>query len=156
MLFGETVAVYCENHTEHVNTLRGVNLEISNIEACGTYSNHCALRGLSPHWRSHSPTHTIIALETDPLFHPRVQSFTPLVCSFVYSCLARLLNYSLQPFTLLHKFTNIAYNPRPSNPHLLIKSPTDNFANFRPWVSAMQYMNCMPIRRATLSRLAQR
>jgi hypothetical protein len=23
MLFGETVAVYCENHTEHINTLRG-------------------------------------------------------------------------------------------------------------------------------------
>jgi hypothetical protein len=23
MLFGETVAVYCENHTEHINTLCG-------------------------------------------------------------------------------------------------------------------------------------
>jgi hypothetical protein len=28
MLFGETVAVYCENHTEHINTLRGQNAEL--------------------------------------------------------------------------------------------------------------------------------
>jgi hypothetical protein len=28
MLFGETVAVYCENHTEHINTLCGQNVEI--------------------------------------------------------------------------------------------------------------------------------
>jgi hypothetical protein len=27
MLFGETVAVYCENHTEHINTLCGQNAE---------------------------------------------------------------------------------------------------------------------------------
>jgi hypothetical protein len=27
MLFGETIAVYCENHTEHINTLRGQNAE---------------------------------------------------------------------------------------------------------------------------------
>jgi translation initiation factor IF-1 len=27
MLFGETVAVYCENHTEHTNTLWGQNAE---------------------------------------------------------------------------------------------------------------------------------
>jgi hypothetical protein len=29
MLFGETVAVYCENHTEHTNTLCGQNAEYS-------------------------------------------------------------------------------------------------------------------------------
>jgi hypothetical protein len=29
MLFGETVAVYCENHVEHINTLRGQNAEFS-------------------------------------------------------------------------------------------------------------------------------
>jgi hypothetical protein len=28
MLFGETVAVYCENHTEHTDTLCGKNTEI--------------------------------------------------------------------------------------------------------------------------------
>jgi hypothetical protein len=28
MLFGETVAVYCENHTEHTDTLYGQNAEI--------------------------------------------------------------------------------------------------------------------------------
>jgi hypothetical protein len=27
MLFRETIAVYCENHTEHVNTLCGQNAE---------------------------------------------------------------------------------------------------------------------------------
>jgi hypothetical protein len=27
MLFGETVAVYCENYTEHIDTLRGQNAE---------------------------------------------------------------------------------------------------------------------------------
>jgi hypothetical protein len=27
MLFRETVAVYCENHTEHTNTLCGQNAE---------------------------------------------------------------------------------------------------------------------------------
>jgi hypothetical protein len=29
MLFRETVAVYCENHTEHINTLCGQNTEFS-------------------------------------------------------------------------------------------------------------------------------
>jgi hypothetical protein len=28
MLFREIIAVYCENHTEHTNTLRGQNAEI--------------------------------------------------------------------------------------------------------------------------------
>jgi hypothetical protein len=27
MLFRETVAVHCENHTEHINTLSGANAE---------------------------------------------------------------------------------------------------------------------------------
>jgi hypothetical protein len=38
MLFGETVAVYCENHTEHTNTFCGQNAEY--VKAAGTYSNH--------------------------------------------------------------------------------------------------------------------
>jgi hypothetical protein len=29
MLFGETVAVYCENHTEHTDTLCGQKAEFS-------------------------------------------------------------------------------------------------------------------------------
>jgi hypothetical protein len=36
MLFGERVAVYCENHIEHTNTLCGQNAEIQS----GTHSNH--------------------------------------------------------------------------------------------------------------------
>jgi hypothetical protein len=45
MLFRETVAVYCENHTEHTNTLCGQNVEFEYVKAGGTYSNHCALKG---------------------------------------------------------------------------------------------------------------
>jgi hypothetical protein len=53
MLFGETVAVYCENHTEHTDTLCGQNAEFWCVKAGGTYSNHwaaavtlCKLRSL--------------------------------------------------------------------------------------------------------------
>jgi hypothetical protein len=37
MLFGETVAVYCENHMEHTNTLCGQNTEFLHATAAGTY-----------------------------------------------------------------------------------------------------------------------
>jgi hypothetical protein len=37
MLFGETVAVYCENHMEHTNTLRGQNAEFCNIHKSSSY-----------------------------------------------------------------------------------------------------------------------
>jgi translation initiation factor IF-1 len=43
MPFRETVAVYCENHTEHTNTLCGQNAEYVNVRAGGIYSNHCVL-----------------------------------------------------------------------------------------------------------------
>jgi hypothetical protein len=38
MLFGETVAVYCENHTEHTNTLP------NNIEEFSSYLTGNTLR----------------------------------------------------------------------------------------------------------------
>jgi hypothetical protein len=41
MLFRETVAVYCENHTEHTDALCGQNAEFLNVKACGTYSHYC-------------------------------------------------------------------------------------------------------------------
>jgi hypothetical protein len=37
MLFRETVAVYCENHTEHTNTLCGQNAEFCNIYKSSSY-----------------------------------------------------------------------------------------------------------------------
>jgi hypothetical protein len=40
ILFRETVAVYCENHTEHTNTLCGNNAEFWYVKAGGTYTNH--------------------------------------------------------------------------------------------------------------------
>jgi hypothetical protein len=36
MLFRETVAVYCENHTEHTNTLCEQNAEFLYVTAGGT------------------------------------------------------------------------------------------------------------------------
>jgi hypothetical protein len=45
MLFRETVAVYCENHREHTNTLRGQNGEFWYVKAGSIYSNHSALKG---------------------------------------------------------------------------------------------------------------
>jgi hypothetical protein len=45
MLFGETVAVYCENHTEHTDTLCVQNAEFWYFKAGGTYSNHWAVKG---------------------------------------------------------------------------------------------------------------
>jgi hypothetical protein len=45
MLFREIIAVYCENHTEHVNTLCGQNAAFFfNIKAGGTHSNHWGLK----------------------------------------------------------------------------------------------------------------
>jgi hypothetical protein len=40
MLFGETAAVYCENHTEHTDTLCEQNVEFWYVKACGMYTNH--------------------------------------------------------------------------------------------------------------------
>jgi hypothetical protein len=40
MLFRETVAVYCENHTEHTDTLCGQNAEFWYVKAGGKYTNH--------------------------------------------------------------------------------------------------------------------
>jgi lipoate-protein ligase B len=45
MLFEETVAVYCENHTEHTDTLCGQNVEFLYVKAGGKYTYHCALKG---------------------------------------------------------------------------------------------------------------
>jgi hypothetical protein len=45
MLFREIIAVYYENHTEHINTFCGQNAEFRHVKLYGTYSNHWALRG---------------------------------------------------------------------------------------------------------------
>jgi hypothetical protein len=46
MLFGETVAVYCENHTEHTDTLCGQNAELFNVKSDGMYGYHCTFNTL--------------------------------------------------------------------------------------------------------------
>jgi hypothetical protein len=45
MLFGETVAVYCENHTEHTDTLSSQNAGFWCVKAGGTNINHWVLKG---------------------------------------------------------------------------------------------------------------
>jgi hypothetical protein len=45
MLYRETVAVYCENHMKHTNTLRGQNAEFWYVKVGGIYSNHSAPQG---------------------------------------------------------------------------------------------------------------
>jgi hypothetical protein len=45
MLFRETVAVYCENHTGHTNTLCGQNERNFNAKEDGTYSYRRILNG---------------------------------------------------------------------------------------------------------------
>jgi lipoate-protein ligase B len=46
-LFREIIAVYSENHTKHMNTICEQNAELSNVQAGGTYSYHCALKGVT-------------------------------------------------------------------------------------------------------------
>jgi hypothetical protein len=44
MMFRETVGVYCENHTEHINTLCGKNAVFLYVQGGGTYTDHWALK----------------------------------------------------------------------------------------------------------------
>jgi hypothetical protein len=43
MLFGETIAVHCENHMEHINTLCGQNAEIWCVKQMEHNSNYWAV-----------------------------------------------------------------------------------------------------------------
>jgi hypothetical protein len=45
MLYGETVAVCCENHMEHKNILCGQNAEFWYVKTGGKYRNHSSLKG---------------------------------------------------------------------------------------------------------------
>jgi hypothetical protein len=42
MLFGETVPVYCETHTDHINTRCEVNAEFLHANTGGAYGEHVA------------------------------------------------------------------------------------------------------------------
>jgi hypothetical protein len=53
MVFRETVAGYCENHTEHTHTLCVKNAEFWYVKTGGTCSNHWALRCVMVVWNSH-------------------------------------------------------------------------------------------------------
>jgi hypothetical protein len=46
MLFRDITAVSFENHVKHTNILCGQDAEVYQyVKACGTYSNHWALKG---------------------------------------------------------------------------------------------------------------
>jgi hypothetical protein len=45
MLFREIIDVYSEKHAKPINTLYGLNAELLNVKAVGTYSYNCALKG---------------------------------------------------------------------------------------------------------------
>ena len=44
MLYREITAVCSQIHTKHTNTLCGQNIELLNVQLCGAYIYHCALR----------------------------------------------------------------------------------------------------------------
>jgi hypothetical protein len=44
ILFREIIAVYCDNHTQHINTLCGQNAEILGDKTCGTYIKRLSLK----------------------------------------------------------------------------------------------------------------
>jgi hypothetical protein len=43
ILFREIIAVYCENHTEHINKLC-LKCRFCQLQKGGTHSNHCVLK----------------------------------------------------------------------------------------------------------------
>ena len=45
MLYGEFIAVCSQNHTKHVNTLCGQNVQIVNIKRGCVLNNHWVLEG---------------------------------------------------------------------------------------------------------------
>jgi hypothetical protein len=45
MLYREIIAVCSQIHTKHINTLRGQNVGLLNVNPGGTYSDHWALNG---------------------------------------------------------------------------------------------------------------
>jgi hypothetical protein len=44
MLYSEIIAVCSQIHTKHINTLCGQKVELLNVKASGTYSNHWTLK----------------------------------------------------------------------------------------------------------------
>ena len=45
MLYREIIADCSQIHTEHINTLCGLNVELLYVNPGGTYSDYCALEG---------------------------------------------------------------------------------------------------------------
>jgi hypothetical protein len=63
MLFGETVAVYCENHMEYINTLCGQMQSFLDVKTGGICSYRCDLK-------SNSSQNEITAIAFEPFLKP--------------------------------------------------------------------------------------
>jgi len=53
MLYREIIAVCSEIHTKRTNTVCGQNVELLNVKAGGTYSNHWAVKCVKPFKQYH-------------------------------------------------------------------------------------------------------
>jgi hypothetical protein len=87
MLFGETITAYCENHTEHTNTLCGQNVGFWCVKANGTYSNHWVLKGQNYSVTEHFMNNTA----EDSVWHNGHLKRPGFVDSLFVSCLTKLL-----------------------------------------------------------------
>ena len=61
MLYREIIAVCSQIHTKHINTLCGQNVELLNVKAGGTYSDHWALKGQCANQISHPALSILIS-----------------------------------------------------------------------------------------------
>jgi hypothetical protein len=55
ILFRETVAVHCKNHTEHTDTFCGENVKSFSVTSDGVYSYHCVISQFG------KPSHQLLA-----------------------------------------------------------------------------------------------
>jgi translation initiation factor IF-1 len=80
MLFRETVAVYCENHTEHTNTLCGQNAEFWCVKVGGTYSDQ-SVRHMETHYVSTTkPNRLMLFGETVTVYCENHTEHTDTLC----------------------------------------------------------------------------
>jgi hypothetical protein len=45
MLYSEIITAFSQIHTKHINTLRGLNVDLLNVKPVDTYRDHWALKG---------------------------------------------------------------------------------------------------------------
>jgi hypothetical protein len=111
MLFGETVAVYCENRTERTDTFCGQSTEY--IEAGATYSNY--IQPLI--WSRNSP------LLLDETVHYRVHRIWSTPSHSISVLLAkrwyRIVSFQVLQLKRIQYVISISHERQICHPHLL-------------------------------------